>query len=114
MVVKNKFVQFCPFLAMNNYDLISFMNFELKFKASILPILKFFCCCRSPSDKLKIITVMKEGVWLFLIFNLSCNVSSLNNQSFADARSSNIKTTTTYAYGLSGTLTKILSICLLV
>jgi hypothetical protein len=36
------------------------------------------------------ITVVIEGVWPFLIFNLSCNVSSINNQSFADARSSNI------------------------
>jgi hypothetical protein len=37
------------------------------------------------------ITVMIEGVWLFKIFNLSFNVSSISNQSFADARSSNIK-----------------------
>ena len=36
------------------------------------------------------ITVVIEGVWLFLIFNLSYNVSSISNQSFADALSSNI------------------------
>ncbi len=36
------------------------------------------------------VTVMIEGVWLFLIFNLSCNVSSISNQSFAE------QTTNTY------------------
>ncbi len=36
------------------------------------------------------VTVVIEGVWPFLIFNLSCNVSSISNQSFADAHSSNI------------------------
>jgi hypothetical protein len=30
------------------------------------------------------ITVVIEGVWLFLIFSLSYNVSSISNQSFAD------------------------------
>ncbi len=31
-----------------------------------------------------------EGVWLFLILNFFSNVCSISNQSFADARSSNI------------------------
>ncbi len=36
------------------------------------------------------VTVVIDGVGPFLIFNLSCNVSSISNQSFADARSTNI------------------------
>jgi hypothetical protein len=36
------------------------------------------------------VTVVIEGVWPFLNFNLSCNVSSISNESFADAHSSNI------------------------
>jgi hypothetical protein len=36
------------------------------------------------------VTVVIEGVWPFLIFYLSCNVSIISNQSFADAHSSNI------------------------
>ena len=36
------------------------------------------------------VTVVLEGVWPFFNFNLSCNVSSISNQSFADAHSSNI------------------------
>ncbi len=36
------------------------------------------------------VTVVIEGDVAFFNFNLSCNVSSISNQSFADAHSSNI------------------------
>jgi hypothetical protein len=36
------------------------------------------------------VTVVIDGVWPFLIFNLMSNVSSISNQSFADAHSCNI------------------------